>query len=123
MTRDEIDRLLAFFFRPGGRIGREEFVLGTGFILAIDAAVIVSLSPEEPGAGDRIALFLVFTLPLLVAQFVLAAKRSHDLGLPGSFVLLLVVPVLGLGWMLLLATMRGSPGINSYGAPPEFRPD
>ena len=62
-------------------------------------------------------------LPVLVAEFVLVAKRCHDIGLPGLFVVLLFVPVVGVGWLLLLAVMPGSPGLNAYGAPPGIDPD
>ena len=62
-------------------------------------------------------------LVLTIGQFVLVAKRSHDLGLPGIFVLLLFVPVIGIGWLLLLAAMPGNQRTNAYGPPPAFRHD
>src|SRR5258707_975897 len=114
--------LLTFFFRPAGRIGRLEYALGIGMLVSIEAAGLTHFLGNEDDAGA--ALFLaVIALPILVAEFVLVAKRCHDLGLPGLFVVLLFVPVLGVGWLLLLAGMPGSPGLNPYGAPPGFDPD
>jgi uncharacterized membrane protein YhaH (DUF805 family) len=123
MRRDEIDRLLAFFFRPQGRIGRAEFALGMGFIVALDMATLVWLWPQDEAPAGTLTTLIILGLPLLVAQFVLVAKRGHDLGLPGIFVLLLAVPLVGLGWLVLLALMPGSPRPNMYGPPPQFRPD
>src|SRR5436190_23990168 len=115
--------MLIFFFRPIGRIGRTEYALGIGVLVAIEAAVITYyLGQDDADPGAALLLVLV-GLPVVVAEFVLVAKRCHDVGLPGLFVVLLFVPVLGVGWLLLLAGMPGSPGINPYGAPPGFDPD
>jgi len=115
--------LLIFFFRPIGRIGRAEYALGIGTIVALELAAVTYLLGHDdidPGAALLLALI---GLPLVVAELVIVAKRCHDLGLPGLFVVLLFVPVLGVGWLLLLAGMPGSPGLNPYGAPPGFDPD
>ena len=116
--------LLIFFFRPVGRIGRTEYALGIGTVVAIEAAVVTFfLGHEDSDPGAALLLLALVGLPVLVAEFVLVAKRCHDVGLPGLFVVLLFVPVLGVAWLLLLAGMPGSPGINPYGAPPGFDPD
>ena len=116
--------MLIFFFRPVGRIGRTEYALGIGTLVAIEAAVVTYFLGHEDSRPGRGPLLLVLVgLPVLVAEFVLVAKRCHDIGLPGLFVVLLFVPVLGVGWLLLLAGMPGSPGLNPYGAPPGFDPD
>jgi uncharacterized membrane protein YhaH (DUF805 family) len=115
--------LLIFFFRPAGRIGRAEYALGIGTLVAIElAAISYLLGHDEIDPGVALLLTLI-GLPLVVAELVIVAKRCHDVGLPGLFVVLLFVPVLGVGWLLLLAGMPGSPGLNPYGAPPGFDPD
>ena len=115
--------LLTFFFRPVGRIGRLEYALGIGMLVAIEAAALTQYFGHDDVDPD-LALFLaVIMLPILIAEMVLVAKRCHDVGLPGLFVVLLFVPVLGVGWLLLLAGMPGTPGINPYGAPPGVDPD
>jgi uncharacterized membrane protein YhaH (DUF805 family) len=115
--------LLIFFFRPVGRIGRLQYALGVGMLVAIEAAVLTEYLGHDDIDPDVALLLGLIMLPIVVAEFVLVAKRCHDVGLPGLFVVLLFVPVLGVGWLVLLAGMPGSPGINPYGAPPGSNPD
>ncbi len=65
---------------------------------------------------------MISAFPSTVAQFVLAAKRCHDIGLSGAFVLVLLVPFAGLLWLAALAVIAGSAGANLYGPPPRFDP-
>jgi uncharacterized membrane protein YhaH (DUF805 family) len=51
------------------------------------------------------------------------AKRCHDLGLPGTYFLLILVPAVGLLWPFALAFLPGNPETNIYGAPPKFEPE
>jgi uncharacterized membrane protein YhaH (DUF805 family) len=123
MRQASANELLTFFFRPAGRIGRTEYALGVGMLVAIEAALVTYFLASDEADPVGALLLVVIGLPVLVAEFVLVAKRCHDIGLPGLFVVLLFVPVLGVGWLLLLAGMPGSPGLNPYGAPPGFDPD
>jgi uncharacterized membrane protein YhaH (DUF805 family) len=112
-----------FFFRTEGRIGRSEYLLGIGLILAVDAAVLLFLIARTDFDPGVLVLFAITGIPLTVAMLVLVAKRCHDIGLPGSFVLLLVVPPVGAFWLIALAIIPGNGRPNLYGAPPQFRPD
>ncbi|MEO8669042.1 MAG: DUF805 domain-containing protein [Bauldia sp.] len=112
-----------FFFRPEGRIGRLEYCLGAGLILALDLAMLSALFLyTDATPGDMMATAVV-GLPLTVAMFFVVTKRCHDFGLPGSFVLLLAVPIVGVFWLLALAVIPGDLRPNLYGAPPRFRTD
>ena len=115
--------LVAFFFRPIGRIGRLEYMLAIGMIIAIEIAGLAYIYGHDeidPGVAFLIALT---ALPIFIAELVIVAKRCHDVGLPGLFVVLLFVPLLGLFWLLVLAGMPGTPGRNAYGSPPAPDPD
>ncbi len=115
--------LVDFFFRPAGRIGRLEYALAIGMIVSIERAGLAYIYGHDdidPGIAFLLALIVP---PLFVAEFVIVAKRCHEIGLPGLFVVLLFVPLLGLFWLLLLAGMPGTPGLNAYGAPPRPDPD
>ena len=123
MTPAGLDQILSFFFRPQGRISRLEFGLGTLVILFLDLAMLTFLVRRGPPQPGLVMTIVALGLPLTVAQFVLVAKRCHDLNLPGSFVLLLVVPAFNAVWLLMLAVLPGNPAPNAYGPPPRFRPD
>ena len=115
-----VSTLATFFFRPAGRIARREYALGVGLIVAVNLAVFAYLVARDALAPPLLVIVAVLGLPLFVAQLVLVAKRCHDIGLPGSYVLLLFVPVLGLAWLVALAVIPGNPGPNAYGGAPRF---
>ena len=114
--------LLRFFFTAGGRIARQEYVLGLAFVYAVNAALIAfALHQADRDLALGLAI-MVSAFPSTVALFVLAAKRCHDIALPGAFTLILLVPFLGLLWLIVLAFIAGNPGANRYGPPPRFDP-
>ena len=118
-----VNDLLRFFFTAVGRIARQEYVLGLAFVCAADAALIAFAVNQ---ANHDLALGLVIMVaafPTTVALFVLAAKRCHDIALPGAFALLLLVPFVGFVWLVALAFIAGNSDPNLYGAPPRFDPD
>ena len=114
--------LLRFFFVAGGRIARQEYALGIGFVYAVNATLIAFALHQ---ADHDLALGLVIMIsafPSTVVLLVLAAKRCHDMRLSGLFAVLLLVPFLGLLWLVALAFIAGNPGANQYGPPPRFDP-
>jgi uncharacterized membrane protein YhaH (DUF805 family) len=116
------DDLLRFFFTAGGRIARQEYVLGLAFIYAVDATLIafaVQQTDHDLALGLAI---MICAFPSTVALFVLVAKRCHDIALPGVFTLILLVPFLGLLWLIALGVVAGNPAANQYGPPPRFDP-
>ncbi len=117
-----LNQIFAFFFHAAGRVSPREYRLGIGVAYALAFALLIYVlfrMDEQPA----FTLLLLAKLPLTVAIFVLVAKRCHDLGLPGTFVLLLLVPLVGIGWLIALAFIPGTPGANSYGPEPRFLPD
>jgi uncharacterized membrane protein YhaH (DUF805 family) len=118
-----VRQFLAFFFHAQGRISRAEYALGIGLIYAVYAAILGYVLGHTAGERGGLALAAVIGLPLLIGVLVLIVKRCHDFGLPGSFVLLLAVPMIGLLWIVALAFIPGNPRPNPYGQPPTFRDD
>lgn len=118
-----LDQVLAFFCRPQGRIGRLEYSLGIAFIYALSLAMMTFVLARMGTDGGALTLAFILTLPLTIAMFIIVAKRCHDIGLPGTFVLLLFVPLAGLIWLIALFFIPGTPAPNAYGAAPQFRRD
>ena len=88
----------------------------------MDAALIAfALHQADRDLALGLAI-MISAFPSTVALFVLAAKRCHDIALPGVLTLLLLVPFLGLLWLVALAFIAGNPGANQYGPPPRFDP-
>jgi uncharacterized membrane protein YhaH (DUF805 family) len=118
-----IEQVVRFFFRPQGRITRTEYLLGIGFILAVEAALLALMWDRIEIAPALLFVGLLPGLLLTIAVLVLIAKRCHDIGLPGSFLLLLFVPAVGLVWIIFLGLMPGKDLPNAYGPAPRFGPD
>ena len=118
-----IDDYLRFFFTVGGRISRREYALGLVFIYAANAALLAfALHQENHDLALGLAI-IISAFPSTLALFVLAAKRCHDLALPGTVTLLLLVPFVGFFWMIAMGFIAGNPGPNPYGPPPRFDPN
>ena len=95
-----------------------EYVLGMAFIYAISGAILFFALAHTDFATAGLLLVTITGLIPAAAALVLAAKRCHDIALPGSFVLLLVVPAVGIFWLLALMFVAGNAGPNLYGPPP-----
>ncbi|MCB1501053.1 MAG: DUF805 domain-containing protein [Bauldia sp.] len=114
-----VDTFASFFFRPAGRITRQEYALGLGFVFALSLAGLSLLLAGGAPALVVVAMSVLW-FPFLVAELVLIAKRCHDIGLPGIYLVLVFVPFLGLAWLVALALIPGNPGPNAYGPAPHF---
>lgn len=121
MAAAGLDQTLAFFYRPQGRIGRGEYLLGIAFIWSISFAILSLVIAHTDASPGMLVVGSILGIPMTVAFLVLVAKRCHDLGLPGSFLLLLAVPFAGIIWLLALMIIPGNRGPNLYGPPPTFR--
>ena len=118
-----IDQVLAFFFRPQGRIPRSEFILGLLVIYALCLALVTFMVLHTSLEGAAVLVGLLLGIPLTLAQIMLVIKRCHDIALPGSFVVLLAVPLANVAWLIALLFIPGTAGPNLYGAQPAYMTD
>lgn len=108
-----------------GRIGRGTFwfryvVL---FVVAVASGLgIVLIARQGPDANASLFaarhLLLVPVVATSVAMYAAAVRRLHDWGVTGWLSLLLMVPFLGLIWLIVLGVREGDPDANEYGPPP-----
>lgn len=108
-------------FGFGGRIGRQSFILGQLFMMALGGVVIariVAVRDDE----TQLALWglALISLVLIAAcsMFALTIKRLHDLGFPGALSILLFVPTVNLVMLMLLMVVPSSSETNRHGPPP-----
>lgn len=102
------DALQNNYFQLNGRAARPAF---WWFALAAFAVNIVGM--VLPGI-----LSLVITLALLPPSVGLLVRRFHDIDKPGIWALMAIVPVLGWIAAVYFTIQPGTPGANTYGAPP-----
>jgi uncharacterized membrane protein YhaH (DUF805 family) len=63
-------------------------------------------------------LVVLFSLAVLVPSLAVAARRLHDIGRTGWWLLIILIPVVGWIILIIFAVQRGDAGANAYGADP-----
>ena len=61
----------------------------------------------------------LYGLAVLVPGLAVFVRRMHDVGKSGWFILLLLLPVIGWIWLLVLLFTEGNYGPNQYGPDPK----
>jgi uncharacterized membrane protein YhaH (DUF805 family) len=100
-----------------GRLGRLSFWLSSGAVLTVFWVLEVFV---ERTLGRTATLVLYPPLYFFLAA--LCVKRFHDVARSGWWLVVSLVPVLGLLWVVFeLAFRKGTPGSNQYGEDPETK--
>ena len=110
------------YFGLEGRIGRGDFwrhgVLGLGVGGLVMLALLDIAGLDEEQADN------VVNLLMLWPAVAISAKRWHDRGRSGWWVLVALLPVIGWLWTLLEnGLLPGDRGPNRYGAAPPHAPE
>lgn len=98
-----------------GRAHRTEYWMFVLFYVLI----YIGLAVIEGVLGGPGILTLIFGLGLLVPSIAVTARRLHDTGRSGWWILISLVPLVG--WIVLLVFMvlDGTPGDNVFGPNPK----
>ena len=110
-----------------GRSRRKEYwtyVLVYSLILLFAAVLdnIFGLTFEilETDSGYGWIYFSTALLHFLPSLAVLI-RRLHDVGKSGWFYFIILIPIIGFIWVLVLLTKKGDVGLNLYGPDPKFK--
>lgn len=113
-----LKHIVLLLFSPTGRVRRRAFWAGSTLVTAL----FLLLSPPIETVAGRWGMLAAF-LPFYWSAICLMRKRCHDIGRSGWWLLLLLLPIIGLLWMIaVLAFRRGNPGSNQYGPDPRTPP-
>ena len=103
-----------------GRAGRKEYwhfflmyILITILLTVVDA--IIGKLDTKTGVGLFSSLF---ALALLLPGLGVAIRRLHDIGRTGWWLLVGVIPLVGVILLLVFAAIKGDVAANKYGAVP-----
>ena len=111
---DDAMPLPQILFSLKGRIPRKTFWL-YGVLALLLVSVILNLLLGIAGFSDRVAE-AVPNLLILWPSIAIAVKRWHDRDKSGWWVLIIVVPLIGLLWTLIAnGLLRGTVGPNRFG--------
>ena len=111
--------MMRVFFSFRGRINRKTFWLAM-LPLAVGYAVaeMMTVSADEATVGLSYLIMIGFLWPSLAIQ----TKRWHDRNKSGWWNLISFVPIVGPFWALIeVGFLKGTPGANFYGVPPDAR--
>jgi len=103
-----------------GRARRKEY----WFFALINVVVVIALVMADFATGTLNSeagiglLSGLYSLAVLVPSLAVSVRRLHDVGRSGWWVLLALVPLLGLV-ILVFALMDSQPGDNQYGPNPK----
>ncbi|MFE9632686.1 DUF805 domain-containing protein [Streptomyces sp. NPDC006463] len=98
-----------------GRARRQEFWMFVLCNLVVEA-VIVSL---DLVLGTKGIIDAVYTLVILLPCIGLTVRRLHDTGRSGWWYLLVLIPLIGWIWLIVLMATEGQAGPNEYGPSPK----
>ena len=61
----------------------------------------------------------LYALAVFIPSLAVSVRRLHDVNKSGWMLLVLLIPVIGFIWLLVLMIMEGTPGENQYGPNPK----
>ena len=107
---DAINSCFRQYVGFSGRASRSEFwwFMLFGFLVGAAASIV---DPRNTIGG-------LISLALLLPTLAVSARRLHDTGRSGWWLLIALVPIAGLIVLIVFFVMRGDPGVNRHGPPP-----
>jgi uncharacterized membrane protein YhaH (DUF805 family) len=97
-----------------GRASRPEFWWFFLFIIVVDSIAY----GVDAAAGARGILYAIVALALVLPSLAAEFRRLHDTGHSGWWLLIVLIPLIGTIWLIVLLASKGDAGPNKYGAPP-----
>lgn len=121
-----------FLFSFKGRITRKQYwlrfvLLSTLLSVVIGVGVVFTVLPGAGASNAQIAaamdtanwISIPFNLLYLWTNWAVCAKRLHDRDKSGWWQLLVLIPIIGWIWLLVvIGFLRGTPGPNRFGPDP-----
>ena len=104
-----------------GRARRKEYWMFVLFnmIFAIVAMIldnVLGIAIEGVGYGP---LYGLYALAVLIPGLAVSVRRLHDVGKSGWMILIVLIPLIGAIWLLVLMVTDSNSGENEYGKNPK----
>jgi len=99
-----------------GRAGRTEYWMFVlfNFIFSLAASLIGMLT-----FGILYIVAIVYGLAVFVPALAVGVRRLHDVGKSGWYYFIILIPIAGPIWFLVLMCTDSQPGDNQYGPNPK----
>ena len=108
----------------GGRASRKEFWMYTLFasIAALAAMLLDTILGTTIPSHDYGLIYILAALALSLPGLAIGVRRLHDVGKSGWFYFIVLIPLAGPIWLLIVLCRAGQPTNNEYGKNPMTRP-
>lgn len=105
-----------------GRARRKEYWMFILFhmLFAIVAMILDNLFGIAFGNIGYGPLYAIYSLVMFIPGLAVAVRRLHDVGKSGWMMLILLIPIIGAIWMLILLATEGNKGKNQHGTDPKW---
>jgi uncharacterized membrane protein YhaH (DUF805 family) len=97
-----------------GRAQRSAFWWWAVFVIIVDIIVFIV---DRVILGGPVLAWIAF-LALILPGLAISVRRLHDLDRSGWWLLIVLIPLVGLIVLLIWYCMRGTPAPNQYGPDP-----
>ena len=108
-----------------GRARRAEYwwyALGN-FILLIIAMILDNVLGITMGQMGYGPIYALLALATFIPGLAVGIRRLHDVGKSGWWYFIVLIPIIGAIWLLILFFTEGEKGKNQYGADPKGNND
>lgn len=104
-----------------GRARRSEYwyYALAGGIISIILMIVDNLLGLTFGPGKTGILGIVYGLLVFLPGLAVMVRRLHDLDKSGSYFFIVLIPIIGAIWLLVLFCTEGTSGPNQYGPDPK----
>jgi uncharacterized membrane protein YhaH (DUF805 family) len=112
---------LAEFFSFDGRLGRQQYWMRAIILWVVNLAIAIPLTIGQNQDGVAAAFWLAIGFALygvaMWGSLATLAKRLHDRGRSAWFMLIALIPLVGLWLVVEVGFLRGDEATNEYGDP------
>lgn len=104
-----------------GRARRTEYWMFAlfNFLFLIVATILDNVLGLTAGELPYGVFYFLYALAVLIPGLAVAVRRLHDVGKSGWMMLIVLIPLVGAIWLLVLVVTDSNPGENEYGANPK----
>ena len=88
-------------------------------IFACVAAVVDNVVGTTISGLPYGLFYFVYALAVLIPGLAVSVRRLHDIGKSGWWMFIVLIPIIGAIWLLVLVCTAGTPGSNAYGLNPK----
>ena len=120
----DVAHLKYLYMSSQGRINRQRIWIG-GLLFAPAIIAVVILFAILTALGSFLAVigFIIYIAIIIfaaIAELMMYIKRAHDRNHSGWYILLTMLPFIGIIWSIELLFFKGTEGTNQYGEDPRY---